>query len=200
MTNKVMLKEAISSDKFRSVWDSLPMSHCHVLSPTEALQELDNLIGNKCILPEHAWLINYEPFKALHSNHVIITRENTRGTVVVMVTRLDDDVEAISFGSVTTLKIGLEYRLDFYCHSDYVKIDTGLQLLKTHLLRHLILLNQGECDKQLIVDVVMPIEMDPELLNECYQSVGLTSYSPLEKTEVNFAEKMITRPNLSGKL
>ena len=134
----------------------------------------------------------------MHSNHVTITHNNTRGKTVVMVTDIDD-VRAISFGSVTNLKIGLEYRLDFYCHVTD-RNETGLQFLKAHLLRHLILLNQKEGDKMLIVDVVIPKDMDAQNLVGCYESAGLIGFSALETKKAYFVDTSIPFSRMKAKL
>ena len=181
-----------SSPRFQQLCKQLPMSRTKPLSPSDAVQSLDSLIGSKHILTEYAWLVNHETFRPLHSNHVTMIHNNTRGTPVVFVTQHDGtDISTLSFGTVTPVKVGVMFRVDFYCHKLLREQQAGTLLLHTHMTQHIILFNQWRgFAEQTYLQVFMPKEMNTQSVFEYLAKVGARDY---KMSDINIRAHSVER-------
>ena len=184
MENPRTVHHATSSKNFFNLCADLPLSLTKQLLPSESVDMLNDLIGSRStILTEHAWVVNYEPFKAMPSNHVTIVKNNTRGTPVVMATKdANHDITAVSFGVTTVIKRGIMLTIDFYCLKAMQCTSQGNDILCMHLIRHLIVLNQQKGPyKRVVLDVVFDKDLMSDSILGAFRRIDLEDYRILHR-------------------
>ena len=200
--NKMILKDAVTSTEFERLCKGLPLDKTKPLTPTEAVNALDKVLHNSSLLSDYAWIVNFEPFKPVHSNHVTITHNNTRGIPVVMATEdRNGDICAVSFGAVTVIKSGIMFTIDFYCHKSWQQDDRGRKLLDTHLLRQMLLFNQVRGDfRRVVLDVVVGPDIDTHQVFDCFINAGLKNYDFVQRKKKVYAVEANSHLMFSSKI
>lgn len=120
-----------------------------LLTPSAALQMLTKLDVTD-FLSENAWIVNMEPFGVFLSNYKTVTKESI---IFVTYDGSTGNILALSFGTMIEVKIGLLHHIDFYCHKNYMNND---KLLRAHVLKHLVNINQQELNKNILLSVLHP--------------------------------------------
>ena len=171
------------SPGFENLCKTLPMNETKLLTPSDAVQALDSLIGATKILFDHAWLVNHEPFRPLHANHVTITHSSTKGTATVLVSLNEHgSIVSLSFGTVTLIRRVALFRIDFYCHRSILGDETGKMILAAHISKHIIFFSQLKRPfHRVVLEVFIPKEQNPDDVSEYFNQLGTADYEVVEK-------------------
>ena len=164
------------SQRFENLCKTLPMDETRLLTPSDAVQALDSLIGDTNILFDHAWLVNVEPFRPLHANHITITHSSTKATATVLVTNNDhDNIMSLSFGTVALIGQDVLFRIDFYCHRRILGEEKGKIILNAHISKHIIFFSQLKRPfHRVVLEVFIPKEQIPDDVSEYFNQLGTT--------------------------
>ena len=159
------------------------MDEARLLTPSDAVQVLDSLIGDTKILFDHAWLVNVEPFRPLHTNHVTITHSSTKGAATVLVSHNDhENIVSLSFGTVTLVRRIALFRIDYYCHRSILGYPMVKMMLNIHISKHIISFGQLKMPVSCVVlDVFIPNEQNPDDVSEYFNQLGAEDYEVVDK-------------------
>ena len=151
-----------SEDFIRETQQSFYLENTRILTPSEAVSTLSNIQRIEQYSSEGFWMVDWELFKPRLSNYEYITQYST---VFATFYGPTNRLLALSFGTAGLCKVGIRYRIDFYC--DEYNMNPNLAI--AHILKNIQFLYQQKLRNDINFMVLSPRQLPLQKVRELFE-------------------------------
>ncbi len=141
---------------------SIYLENTRILSTSEAVTALSDIQRIEQFSPEGSWMVDWELFKPRHSNYEYITQHST---VFATFYGPTNRLLALSFGTAGRCKLGIRYRIDFYCD----EMNMNPNLANAHILKNVQFLYQQKLKHEINFMILCPSQLPLGPVRELFE-------------------------------